>query len=272
MADQLYLNDDFAKAWAGQDPFVCVEQLTGKIYRQIANRKTLRFELNDKSYFVKIHRGIGLIETIKNYLLGNVPVWGAEEEWLAIQRLKAIGVDTMTPTAFGVKGFLPWQQQSFLVTEELINTISLEDLCATWKVEPPTFAFKKALIEKVATISRLLHTHGLNHRDFYICHFLLSLSSMRAVNVNDISLYLIDLHRMQHRQDTPERWIIKDVGSLYFSALGCGLTSRDKLRFIKQYSHQSLRTALSNQTFWNFVNMRAQELNKKIADHAGRLA
>lgn len=263
MADQLYLNDDFAKAWAGQDPFVCVEQLTGKIYRQIANRKTLCFELNDKSYFVKIHRGIGLIETIKNYFLGNVPVWGAEEEWLAIQKLKTIGVDTMTPTAFGVKGFLPWQQQSFLVTEELTNTISLEDLCATWKIEPPTFAFKKALIEKTAIISRLLHNNGLNHRDFYICHFLLSLSSMHASNISDITLYLIDLHRMQQRDHTPQRWVVKDIGSLYFSTMDVPLTTRDYYRFIKHYTQQPLKQALSNTTFWQQVVVRAHELYRK---------
>lgn len=263
MADQLYLRDDFSKAWEGQNPFECVEKLTGKIYREIANRKTLRFEFNDKSYFVKIHHGIGLIETIKNYLVGNIPVWGAQQEWLALQALKAVGVDTMTIAAFGIKGSLPWQQKSFLITEELINTVSLEDLCKPWKVEPPKFAFKKALIEKVATISRLLHSHGINHRDFYICHFLLPLSHISVGNAKELSLFVIDLHRAQLRIKTPIRWIVKDVGSLYFSALDIGLTKQDLCRFIKHYTQMPLRQALANKYFWQQVVARANQLYKK---------
>jgi heptose I phosphotransferase len=263
VANQLFLRDDFKTAWAGQDPFACVEKLTGKIYRQVANRKTLRFELNDKSYFVKIHHGIGLIETIKSFLLGNVPVWGAEEELLAIKKLQKIGVDTMTPTAFGVKGFLPWQQDSFLITEELINTISLEELCASWKVEPPTFAFKKVLIKKVAMMSRLLHSNGLNHRDFYICHFLLALSSVHAASAEGISLYLIDLHRVQQRHQTPQRWVVKDIGSLYFSTMDVPFTKRDYYRFIKHYTQQPLKQALSDTAFWKAVSGRANQLYRK---------
>jgi heptose I phosphotransferase len=263
VANQLYLSDDFSTAWAGQDPFFCVEKLTGEIYRQVANRKTLRFELNDKSYFVKIHRGIGLIETIKSFLLGNAPVWGAEEELLAIKKCQKLGVDTMTLVAFGVKGFLPWRQVSFLITEELTNTISLEDLCATWKSEPPSFAFKKALIEKVAIISRLLHNNGLNHRDFYICHFLLALSSMHATSARDVLLYLIDLHRMQQRDQTPQRWVVKDIGGLYFSTMDVPFTKRDYYRFIKHYTAQPLKQALSNAVFWQQVVVRANELYRK---------
>ena len=170
----LYLRDDFARAWAGRDPFECVEELTGKIYREFANRKTLRFELNGQGFFVKIHRGIGLFETIKSYIQGNQPVWGAEREWLAIKKLQAIGVATMTPVAFGERGCIPFLRTSFIITEELTNTASLEEVGLLWAKQPPLFTLKKILIEKVATISRQLHTHGVNHRDYYICHFLLN--------------------------------------------------------------------------------------------------
>lgn len=263
MADELYLRDDFARAWQGQDPFACANALTGKIYREIANRKTLQFHLNDKNYFVKIHRGIGLREMIKSLLNGNTPVWGARQEWNAILALKKIGVKTMTPVAFAEKGILPWRQQSFLVTEELINTVSLEDLCKVWPHEKPSYGFKKALIEKVGAISRLLHTHGINHRDYYLCHFLLPISCVDSTVSNDISLYLIDLHRAQQRVNIPLRWVIKDIGSLYFSALDIGLTQRDLLRFIKNYTQLPLKKALSDQYFWQAVEARAHELYQK---------
>ncbi|MST95428.1 MAG: hypothetical protein EXS33_09225 [Pedosphaera sp.] len=31
---------------------------------------------------------------------------------------------------------------------------------------------KRALLEKIAALARTLHEGGVNHRDFYLCHFL----------------------------------------------------------------------------------------------------
>ena len=31
---------------------------------------------------------------------------------------------------------------------------------------------KRVLVQRIATIARTLHGAGMNHRDFYLCHFL----------------------------------------------------------------------------------------------------
>jgi heptose I phosphotransferase len=125
---------------------------------------------------------------------------------------------------------------------------------------PPVPVFKWALIKEVARITRLLHQHGVNHRDCYICHFLWDKKSTSKVPV----LYLIDLHRAQIRTITPTRWIIKDLSGLYFSSKNIGLTSRDLLRFIREYRQQPLRETLAKErTFWNKVKQRGDKTYQK---------
>jgi hypothetical protein len=110
-----------------------------------------------------------------------------------------------------------------------------------------------------------LHERGINHRDFYLCHFLIDLRAADEKNgYEGMHLYLIDLHRVQMRKHTPERWIIKDIAGLFFSGMDTGLTRRDLFRFIKTYSGKPLRDALQDDhIFWNRVSHRAITLYKR---------
>ena len=160
------------------------------------------------------------------------------------------------------KGNNPARQKSFIVTEDLIDTISLEDLCAQWPAHPPSFRLKKALIEKVADISRRLHSNGVNHRDFYICHFLLHIpDGIAGIDPDNLNLFLIDLHRSQIREKTPKRWLIKDIAGLWFSAFDIGLTQRDIYRFIRIYTGLPLREAFTQYLWlWRPLERKAQKL------------
>ena len=95
---------------------------------------------------------------------------------------------------------------------------------------------------RVARMAGTMHRAGVNHRDFYICHFLLHTD--RPVTADDLHLSLIDLHRAQVRSAVPLRWRNKDLAALYFSALDIGLTRRDKLRFLRTYFQRPLRDVL----------------------------
>lgn len=242
---QLSLAEPFRTLWAGRDPFQAVEELRGEVFRELEARRTLRVEMAGRAYFVKIHRGVGWREIIKNLLSLRLPVLGAANEWQAINRLNSLGVDTMHGVAFGQRGSNPAQQHSFIVTEELAPTISLEDFCRDWADCPPAFSLKRALIDRVAEMARRMHRGGVNHRDFYICHFLLHLDP--APSAVKLKLSLIDLHRAQVRNKTPRRWRDKDLSGLFFSALNIGLTQRDFLRFLRVYFDQPLRTTLRDE-------------------------
>lgn len=242
---QLILAEPFKTLWQGKDAFAEVEKLDGQVYRELEGRRTLRTEVAGRGYFVKIHRGIGWGEIVKNLLTAKAPVLGAGQEWTAIRRLTEAGVPTMTAVAFGERGLNPAAQHSFIVTEELAPTVSLEDFSLDWRASPPPPRLKRALIRRVAEMVGAMHRTGVNHRDCYICHFLLHTD--KAVSADDFRLSLIDLHRAQTRARVPRRWRDKDLAALYFSALDIGLTRRDLLRFLKDYFRRPLRDTLRDE-------------------------
>jgi len=244
-AAELVLEEPFRSLWAGQDPFLAVESLTGPLFRELETRRTLRTEIAGRGYFVKIHRGVGWSEIIKNLLSLRLPVLGASNEWQAIRRLSAAGVATMHAVAYGRCGNNPARQRSFIVTEELAPTISLEDFCLDWARQPPPVPLKRALIAAVAQVARAMHAAGVNHRDFYLCHLLVHLDP--PPTAQHCRLSLIDLHRAQVRAATPRRWRDKDLAALFFSALDIGLTRRDRLRFLAIYFARPLRVILRDE-------------------------
>ncbi len=256
---QVYLREDLATLWSGLDPFEQAFALQGDMARDIAQRQTLRTDIGPRSYYIKRHYGVGWAEILKNWLTAKRPVLSAENEYRAVTALWDIGVRSLPIAGYGVRGANPASRQSFLITDDLTPCVSLEDYCLRWPEEPPSFATKFELIKRVAEMARLMHGCGINHRDFYICHFLL---------VGDggahAPLHLIDLHRAEQRSTVPPRWLAKDLGGLYFSAFDIGLTRRDVLRFVKAYFGGSIREVLQDhQALIQSCEERAQALYAK---------
>ena len=263
--EMIYLNQDFARYWARKDPFEAAEGIQGEIFRKVKSRRTVRFHIDGKDYFAKIQNGVGWAEIIKNVMMFKMPVVSAVNEYNAICRMEQLGIETAKVAAFGERGINPAKRFSFVITEELTDTVSLEDFCREWRMSPPRHKLKKAILEKLAKISRVMHTNGINHRDYYICHFLLDVSNgTNNIDPENIKTFLLDLHRAQIRRKTPLRWVLKDISGLWFSAMDIGLTQTDILRFIKVYRNRSLRDILgSEQSFWKAVHRRACRLYRK---------
>lgn len=256
-----YLSEDFAKQLPDGDPFRQLQAMEGKVYREVKGRKTLQFSLGSNSYFVKNHLGVGWAEIFKNLLQLRLPILGAQNEWRAIEKLKSLGLRTMTSVGYGSRGWNPARRQSFIVTEDLVDTISLEDYCKPWRDKPPSFALKRRLICELAGFSRAMHRGGVCHRDYYLCHFLLPKGELDG----ELELYVIDLHRALIKDSLATRWVVKDISGLLYSAMDIGLTQRDLYRFMMHYDNSSLREALgSNSGFWNRVQRRGRAMYKKL--------
>lgn len=241
-----------------------VLKLQGETARDMHSRKTIRFFHGDQYYYVKIHFGIGWREIFKDLIQGRWPVLGARDEFRAILRLHTLGIDTLNCVGFGEQGLNPAHRKSFVITREISHAISLEDLSKTWHTSPPSFKFKRYLIAKIADIARTLHNHGLNHRDFYLGHFLW-VGEQAHPFLKKNALYLIDLHRVQLRKHTPERWRIKDLGGLYYSALNTPLTRHDLLYFVKKYHEKPLKVIFSTEKeFWDKIFEKAHYLQEHL--------
>jgi heptose I phosphotransferase len=106
----------------------------------------------------------------------------------------------------------------------------------------------------------------LNHRDFYLCHFLTrDRDWSKWTPVDAVELTLIDLHRVQRRDAVPARWLVKDLGGLLFSALDAGITGRDLLRFVAAYRREPWRVVLEREGgFWKKVQANALQLYRSV--------
>jgi heptose I phosphotransferase len=149
-----------------------------------------------------------------------------------------------------------------VITRELADAVSLEDYCADWARRRPAPAIKWTLIRRVAEMTAAMHRAGLNHRDLYICHFLLQRPWPGPEA--PLHLHLIDLHRVQQRNVVPRRWRVKDLAALYYSALDIGLTRRDLFRFVRWYDGLSpARTLRQRAGLWRAVEQRAMRLQQR---------
>ena len=142
----------------------------------------------------------------------------------------------MAAVAYGYRGVAPLWTESFLITEELKNCTSLEDVFLKGVWETLTVAERRDLVCLLAQTVKKMHEAGVNHRDCYLCHFLWNREENR--------LYIIDLHRSQIRTSVPHRWLLKDIASLYFSSLLQDIPSTYFMRFARVYGVEKLEGLL----------------------------
>tara|TARA_A100001011_G_scaffold395005_3_gene488767 strand:+ start:4467 stop:5282 length:816 start_codon:yes stop_codon:yes gene_type:complete len=252
-----YIDPEFSHLFNDQNLFEQTTKFDGKLFRSLENRRTTRVEKDGQRFFVKCHFGVGWREIFKNLFQLRWPVIGAGNEFKALTKLKLLGVSSLTPVLFVSEGLNPAYQRSCIITKALEGTKSLEDMFESQDV---TFSLKYSLARKLGLIARTLHENGINHRDFYLCHF------HYVVNGKEPSLYLIDLHRAQLRNRTPARWRIKDIGGLFFSGFNYNITPRDVFRFMNVYSGKTLRrTLIEDAGFWREAYKRAIRLY--LQDH-----
>lgn len=259
---ELVLREPLKTLWRDRDAFVQARQLQGDVVRDKEGRQTIRCEIGGTVFYRKFHSGVGWREILKNWLSLRAPVVDASNEWYAIERLKTLGVSTLDAVAYGRKGWNPATRNSFLITRELTGVQSTAEFTRRWPQEPPPFALRLAMIRKMAWIAGQIHRQGINHRDLYLCHFLLDVSQgVENLRAGNVDFYLVDLHRAQIRARVPARWLVKDVASIYFSALDIGLTRKDVLRFLRAYYQLPLRQVLRQKArFLARVKRRALRL------------
>ena len=227
-----YLNQLFYK----KDTFNEVQNIEGKVFREYENRITKQFEAQNKKYFIKFHGPVGWREIFKNLFQIKTPVIGAQREYEALNHLSKNNINCPKIKGFGKKGINPANSSSFIITEELYGTLSLEEFFLKNLHKNLSFNQKCNLIKASASIIRKMHSSGLNHRDLYLCH----LHVKEDIDFNNIKIYLIDLHRAQIRSSVPLRWTIKDLGGFFHSAIQFNFTERDFYRFLMSYFDCSL--------------------------------
>lgn len=214
-----------------------------EVARHIKQRVTARFEWPEpdggvRAFYIKRHGRDPLSEYVKPLFRLTKPVLGARPEWDAMLRFHEAGLPTMTPVAFGETGPLG-NRRSFVMTESLEDRERVDHWLADRRDDrsPETTARRRALVAEVARLARRLHDAGMHHQDLYLCHWLLPAGSGDGEpGVPSI----IDLGRVRAHATLPDRWRIKDLAQIYYSAEG--VPRSDQVRFLRAYLGRPLTT------------------------------
>ncbi|MCX6358043.1 MAG: hypothetical protein NT045_09280 [Candidatus Aureabacteria bacterium] len=172
--------------------------------------------------YLKQHRRGSLLGTLKALLALRLPLSPAATEWEAIMALHAAGVETMSPVALAERRLFPALGPSAILTLAAEGE-RLED---SVRFLSGKSAKKRCIIAALAECARRMHAAGLNHRDFYLSHIFLRRDGVPV---------LIDLQRVQHKARGRNRWVIKDLAALNYSAPRGVVTRTDRLRFAHRY-------------------------------------
>lgn len=172
------------------------------VKKVVKDRGTERLFLDGVEFFIKRCSPISLKEKVKSAFSLKFRNFDALNEWNALLRFHELGLNTMTPVA---AGFLS-DGRTFILSLGLQNYKRASEIFHGLNDEPK----KKDLIEKIASLAGKMHSNGIGHQDFYLVHMFV---------MNDSSeIYLIDLQRCIMEKPLPRRWMIKDLGQLYFSS------------------------------------------------------
>ncbi|MYD96450.1 MAG: lipopolysaccharide core heptose(I) kinase RfaP [Gammaproteobacteria bacterium] len=250
-----------ARAVSAEGLFSVLSEADGDVYRHTARRKTMRIALGSRAYFAKLHQGVGWREIAKNLLVLKQPVLGACNEFEACLRLRDHGVPAPKVAAFAELGLNPAKRRSFVVCDALEGFISLEDLGNAWSANPPDPRLKRRLIVAAGRLTAAMHAAGVNHRDYYVCHLL---ANRAKLDVGEVELVVIDLHRAGVRGRVRKGWRRRDLAALLYSAQAATLTRQDLFRFVGAYTGGRPAAAVRQQrSFWRSVERRAERLRAK---------
>jgi heptose I phosphotransferase len=213
----------------------------GQLLRSLPDRENWRLELHDahpqpRGAYLKRHH----VRTVAGWLRAKVGASPGQTagrvEARNVARLSRAGIAAMRLIAYGEKLRGDGLLESFVLTEELVGYTQLDHFLrqrfAARETECPTKRDHQLaqLIHDVAAVASKFHKLGYNHRDLYCCHFFIKEPSPGRFKVN-----LIDLQRVEHRHRFRQRWLVKDLAQLAYSAPRERISTTQRLAFIKHY-------------------------------------
>jgi len=202
----------------------------GRMMRSVPGRSTVRLELRRPEggtaiVFLKRYEReyLSFAQKLLRFLHWPGARDEAQHEWDAVGQLQAAGFNTATPVAMGRQRELGFVTRSFLLTAEITGGVAghnyVRKLDATQRRE---------LVRHLAELTRRFHSTGFAHKDYYLSHIFVVRSSSGAPQ-----LFFIDLQRLFRPRLLRQRWLVKDLASLGYSAQMSGAQLADLLRFYK---------------------------------------
>jgi hypothetical protein len=146
-------------------------------------------------------------------------------DFSAAAELASCGINTPQTIAYGQKLAGPFEKKSFIISAR-VGGLSLEKhLPCCFENRAGNLAQCRNFITALAAFARKFHQTGYCHRDFYLCH----------IFYDNSVFYLIDLQRAFKPALFKQRFRIKDIAQLCYSAPSAVFSRADRIRFILTY-------------------------------------
>jgi len=205
-------------------------ELTKNNLARYRSRKKLVVDCPAARLYLKRYDHPPAAAQLKNWLAAGKKVSCAFFDYTNPQQLRRLGINAPKVVCFGEEWGLLFEERSFCITEEIPNAQSLEKKlpdCFAAGTTTEKLKAKRDFIGKLADIVRRFHQSGYRHRDLYLSHIFHDEAGR---------FWLIDLARTFKPSIFSERFRVKDIAQLHYSAPGRYFSQTDRMRFYKRYS------------------------------------
>ena len=222
------------------------------------HRTRIQFETDSPraTLFLKRYNNTPKSIQIRNWLAHRKRAVTMSYDLTPAENLQKLGINTPKTICYGSEWLGLFEKRSFIITEKIPDSQSLEtQLPECFSSENPQE--KKYFIDSLAKFIRKFHGTGFRHRDLYLCHIFYSQPSRFT---------LIDLHRCFRPNFRADRFRLKDIAQLYYSAPGKTISKTDRLRFYLRYAGKNTLSA-SDKSLIAKIKAKADRMAKHDIRH-----
>ena len=232
------------------------------------HRSRLQFEINSPSttLFLKRYDRPPILVQLKNWASARRRRSCSSFDFEPADKLAAAGINTAKTISYGWQWGAFFEKRSFVITEKIANAESLERRLPDYFNGPTTAENLKMRREFIAGLSAFVkkfHATDLRHRDLYFSHIFYDDDSRK--------FYLIDLARVFKPALLSERFRLKDIAQLYYSAPAEYFSRTDRLRFYLGLVGQTKLT-YEDKVFIRKVISKAERMARHDRKHGRTVA
>jgi len=225
-------------------------------------RSRLQFEISSPptTLFLKRYDRPPISVQFRNWLLHRSRSSCGFLDLESAKKLAEAGINTPKTVCYGEQWRRFFERRSFIITEKVPNAESLERKLPDCFIAPATvenLKLRRNFITRLAAFVKEFHETKFRHRDLYLCHIFYSDSG---------EFYLIDVARVFKPTLLDERFRVKDIAQVYYSAPGEYFSRTDRLRFYLNYVGHSALTA-KDKVFISRVMSKARRMARHDTKH-----
>jgi hypothetical protein len=203
------------------------------------HRSRIEFQIDTPptTLFLKRYDNSPVIAQLKNWISSKKRVSSGFAEYEAMRNLTSLGINTPKVVAWGQSQGLLFEKRSFIITEKVPQGESIEKRlpdCFNNYTSPENLKLRRQFIARLASFIKKFHDTGFRHRDLYFSHIFLTAGGQ---------FYLIDLARAFRPAVFGERYRVKDLAELNYSAPIQYFSNTDRMRFYISYTGTKTLTA-----------------------------